>query len=266
MPFFLIFVQTIKIAMKRLFLFSLVGIVGLLGAGKANAQLHNMGLQMSMVWPKGNDVAKSGFNSLYGGLFYEYRFTGVDIDKNELRDHFGLEFGLNYTEFIKKGNVDPSIVPAAFTLYATEQSPMPPYSAIGKSYRSGNKGVNFYTAPKFYVTVYPELVELYVMGKVGLQYLNGSNSVGDQLKKDVNATNLFVGAAVGFELKLGTVFVGANFGYDTNGAKKAMEKVSFSHPSATEYFNPQFKPFQNNNPWGNAVLEFKIKALLNSKD
>ena len=94
--------------MKRLLLLSLVGIVGLLGAGKANAQLHNMGLQMSMVNPKGSDAAKRGFNSLYGGLFYEYRFTGADIDKNELRDHFGLEFGLNYTEFIKKGNWDLS--------------------------------------------------------------------------------------------------------------------------------------------------------------
>ena len=108
--------------MKKIIAISVLALLGFTGAYKANAQLHNMGLQMSMVWPKGNDVAKSGFNSLYGGLFYEYRFTGVDIDKNELRDHFGLEFGLNYTEFIKKGNVDPSIVPAAFTLYATEQS------------------------------------------------------------------------------------------------------------------------------------------------
>ena len=241
--------------MKRILVLSLIGIVGLLGAGKAHAQLHNMGLQMSMVWPKGNDMAKSGFNSLYGGLLYEYRFTGADIDKNELRDHFGLEFGLNYTEFIKKGNID--ILKSTDPFY---------YYASGQTFRSGNKGVNFYTAPKFYVTVYPELVELYVMGKVGLQYLNGSNTVGSQLSKTVSATNLFVGAAVGFELKLGTVFVGANFGYDTNGPKKVMEKVGFDLPNAQPGVIPQFKPFQNNNPWGNAVLEFKIKALLNAQD
>ena len=251
--------------MKRLLLLSLVGIVGLLGAGKANAQLHNMGLQMSMVNPKGAESAKGGFNSLYGGLFYEYRFTGADIDKNELRDHFGLEFGLNYTEFIKKGEINPAIVPTPFIPYATEPLSVSPY-IIGKSYRSSNKGVNFYTAPKFYVEVYPELVELYVMGKVGLQYLNGSNTVCDQLKKDVSATSFFVGAAVGFELKLGTVFVGVNYGYDTNGPKKVMEKVGYDLPNAQPGVVPQFKPFQKNNPWGNGVLEFKIKALLNAQD
>jgi hypothetical protein len=248
-------VQKIKIAMKRLLLFSLVGIVGLLGAGKAHAQLHNMGLQMSIVNPKGDDNNKRGFNSLYGGLFYEYRFTGADIDKNELRDHFGLEFGLNYTEFIKRGTLG--------TLNQTD--PFAPY-ASNKNFRSSNKGVNFYAAPKFYVTVYPELVELYVMGKAGMQYLNSSNSVGEQLEKTKGATNLFVGASLGFEVKLGTVFVGVNYGFDTNSPATTMKKVAFDHPAAGVGFNPQFKPFSNYDLWGNTVLEFKIKALLNAKD
>ncbi len=251
--------------MKRLLLLSLVGIVGLLGAGKANAQLHNMGLQMSMVNPKGSDAAKRGFNSLYGGLFYEYRFTGADIDKNELRDHFGLEFGLNYTEFIKKGNWDLS-------KYATSK-----YSGFDAFFgnnspaiRSSNKGVNFYTAPKFYVEVYPELVELYVMGKVGLQYLSSSGSIAalnnqSWKAKSSSNTNFFVGAAVGFELKLGTVFVGANFGFDTNSPKKAMEKQTYTPP--IEGSPITINPFgKMGNLWGNSVLEFKIKALLNAQD
>lgn len=239
--------------MKRILAISFLGIIGLLGASTANAQLHNMGLQLSKVWPKGDN--SRGFNSLYGGIFYEYRFAGEDIDKNELRDHFGLEFGLNYTEFIRKGNVIATTVPDAFKPYA-----------FGQGFRSSNKGVNFYTAPKFYVTLYPELIELYVMGKVGMQYLSGSNSIGDQLKKNVNATSIFAGAAVGFELKLGTVFIGTNFGFDTNGAQKAMEKAKFDLPNAAPGIIPPYEPFKSNNPWGNMVFEFKIKALLNSKE
>lgn len=251
--------------MKRLLLFSLVGIVGLLGAGKAHAQLHNMGLQMSIVNPKGNDDAKKGFNSLYGGLFYEYRFTGADVDKNELRDHFGVEFGLNYTEFIKKGNWDLSKYATGYDLsYYSFFNTNSPYI------RSSNKGVNFYGAPKYYITVYPELVELYVMGKIGLQYLNSSGTIsalGNNSWKASNSnnTNLFFGAALGFEVKLGTVFVGANFGFDTNSPKKAMEKQSYVPPI-------QGTPIKVNSfgnmgsLWGNSVLEFKIKALLNAKD
>jgi hypothetical protein len=251
--------------MKRFLVLSLVGIIGLLGAGKASAQLHNMGLELSKVWPKGSDDAKSGFNSLYGGLFYEYRFTGTDVDKNELRDHFGLEFGLNYTEFIKKGNWDLSkhatgYDPSFYSFFNTNT----PYI------RSSNKGFNFYGAPKYYITVYPELVELYVMGKVGLQYLNSSGSIsalGNNSWKASNSnnTNLFLGAALGLEIKLGTVFVGANFGFDTNSPKKAMEKQSYVPPIQGTPI--KINPFGNmGSLWGNSVLEFKIKALLNSKD
>ena len=251
--------------MKRLLLLSLVGIVGLLGAGKANAQLHNMGLQMSMVNPKGAESAKGGFNSLYGGLFYEYRFTGADIDKNELRDHFGLEFGLNYTEFIKKGNWDLSKYatgydPSYYSFFNTNS----PYT------RSSNKGVNFYGAPKYYVTIYPELVELYVMGKVGLQYLSSSGSIsalsGNSWKASSSSnTNFFVGAALGFEVKLGTVFLGLNYGFDTNSPKKAMEKQSYTPPIQGTPI--KVKPYGNMDKlWGNGVLEFKIKALLNAQD
>jgi hypothetical protein len=245
--------------MKRILVLSFVGILGLIGAGKASAQLHNMGLQMSIVHPKGNDIAKSGFNSLYGGFFYEYRFTGVDIDKNELRDHFGVEFGVNYTEFIKHGNL------GGFVLTGTPTDAFESF-ANKKSFRSGNKGVNFYAGPKYYVTLYPELVEMYVMGKVGLQYLSSSNTVGEQLSKTMNSTNFFYGASLGFEVKLGTVFVGVNYGFDTNSPSTTMKKVTFDHPAAGNGFNPQYKPFANDNLWGNTVLEFKIKALLNSQD
>ncbi|WP_320053914.1 hypothetical protein [uncultured Acetobacteroides sp.] len=247
--------------MKRLLLFSLVGIVGMLGAGKAHAQLHNMGLQMSIVNPKGDANNKGGFNSLYGGLFYEYRFTGVDVDKNELRDHFGLEFGLNYTEFIKKGTESVPSSNQAFYTYFTEINGRP-YASV----KSNNKGVNFYAAPKYYVTVYPELVELYVMGKVGLQYLNGDNTASAKLSKTVSATNLFYGASLGLEVKLGTVFVGVNYGFDTNSPEKIMKKVGYDFPNAAPGVIPQYKPFNNYDLWGNTVLEFKIKALLNAKD
>ena len=241
--------------MKRLLLFSLVGIVGLLGAGKAHAQLHNMGLQMSIVNPKGNDDAKKGFNSLYGGLFYEYRFTGADVDKNELRDHFGVEFGLNYTEFIKKGTMN--------------------VEGIGSntSVRSSNKGANLYVAPKYYMTIYPDLVELYAMGKAGFQYLNCSGSIAPSnnynnisssaLSK--NSATFFVGASLGLEVKLGTVFVGANFGFDTNSIQRVIKDQEYKNPLFPG--NANVKPFANlGNLWGNTVLEFKIKALLNAKD
>lgn len=243
--------------MKRILVLSFVGILGLIGAGKASAQLHNMGLQMSIVHPKGNDNDKTGFNSLYGGLFYEYRFTGIDIDKNELRDHFGVEFGINYTEFIKKGNVPVGAEYPAFQTYFPNSQ---------ANVRSGNKGVNFYTAPKYYVTLYPELVEMYVMGKVGVQYLKGTNTAGEQFNKSVSGTNFYYGASVGFEVKLGTVFVGMNYGVDTNSPEKIMKKVGYDLPNAAPGVVPPYKPFANYNLWGNTVLEFKIKALLNSQD
>jgi len=251
--------------MKRILVLSFVGILGLIGAGKASAQLHNMGLQMSIVHPKGNDIAKSGFNSLYGGFFYEYRFTGVDIDKNELRDHFGVEFGVNYTEFIKNSSWDLSKYAAGY-----DPSYVSMFNSNSPYVRSRNKGVNFYTAPKYYFTLYPELVEMYVMGKAGVQYLKSSGSIEAQNGNSWTAesssnTNFFYGAALGFEVKLGTVFVGMNYGFDTNSPQKTMEKQSFTPPIPGTAI--RVKAFENmNNIWGNTVLEFKIKALLNSQD
>jgi hypothetical protein len=252
--------------MKRnLLLISAVALLLVLGAGSASAQLHNMGLQISKVWPKGNEASSTGFNSLYGGLFYEYRFTGEDVDKNELRDHFGLEFGINYTEFIKKGNWN-------LTKYATNYDPS--YNSFFTSsspyIRSSNKGVNFYAAPKFYVTVYPELVELYVMGKVGMQYLSSSGTISgvngnSWTASSSNNTSFFAGAALGLEIKLGTVFIGANYGFDTNSPQKVLEKQSYVPPIQGTPI--KINPFgKMENLWGNTVFEFKIKALLNARD
>jgi hypothetical protein len=252
--------------MKRILSITILAMFGLVGAFKANAQLHNMGLQMDMVWPKGGGNTKD-FNSLYGGFFYEYRFTGKDIDVKELRDHFGLEFGLNYTEFIYKSNLN---------LANTAESNFPNlnYSAIfGNSNpytKANNKGLNFYLSPKYYMEVYPDLVEFYIAGKVGLQYLNtggsinGSNNIEYSAKSGSKFTP-FLGASMGFEVKLGTVFVGTNFGFDTNSPSRAMKNMTYNQPNVSQPIS--ISPFKKmDQSWGNLVLEFKVKALLNSRE
>jgi hypothetical protein len=251
--------------MKKIIAISVLALLGFTGAYKANAQLHNMGLQMSMIWPKGNDYGKS-FNSLYGGLFYEYRFQGKDEDVNELMDHFGLEFGINYTEFIFKNNWDKSFGETSSNLdYISFFGTNKPFT------KHSNKGVNFYAAPKVYVTIYPELVEMYLMGKVGYQYLNSSGSItpnnGAAPWAAVGGTNnkLFVGAAVGFEVKLGTVSVGTNLGFDNNSPSSIMKNEVYKQSGVNTPL--EIYPFKKmDKMWGNLVLEFKVKAQLNGKD
>lgn len=253
--------------MKKIIAISVLALLGFTGAYKANAQLHNMGLQMSMIWPKGNDYGKN-FNSLYGGLFYEYRFQGKDEDVNELMDHFGLEFGINYTEFIFKNNWDLQKFGennSSITDYVNFFGTNRPYT------KHSNKGVNFYAAPKVYVTIYPELVEMYLMGKVGYQYLNtsGTMTANNALTpwKAQGGTNnkIFVGAAVGFEVKLGTVSVGTNLGFDNNSPSSIMKKEVYKQSGVNTPL--EIYPFKKmDKMWGNLVLEFKVKAQLNGKD
>lgn len=259
--------------MKKIIAISVLALLGFTGAYKANAQLHNMGLQMSMIWPKGNDYGKN-FNSLYGGLFYEYRFQGKDEDVNELMDHFGLEFGINYTEFIfKKSNYDLTNV-ANINLYKPffeEISNVNPPRVYTRYAKSSNKGVNFYAAPKAYLTIYPDLVEMYLMGKVGYQYLKGKGTLESKipdvsLTSSVSSSQLYFGAFLGFEVKLGTVSVGTNFGFDNNTPQTIMNEQKFSNPFDNGNIKP-LVPFKTNDKiWGNLVLEFKVKAQLNGKD
>lgn len=253
--------------MKKIIAISVLALLGFTGAYKANAQLHNMGLQMSMIWPKGNDYGKS-FNSLYGGLFYEYRFQGKDEDVNELMDHFGLEFGINYTEFIFKNNWDLQ----KFGESSLSISNYSDFFGVNNPYiKHSNKGVNFYASPKVYVTIYPELVEMYLMGKVGYQYLNSSGSITPSngtahWKADGGTSNkIFMGAAVGFEVKLGTVSVGTNLGFDNNSPSSIMKNEVYKQPGVTAPV--EIYPFKKmDKMWGNLVLEFKVKAQLNGKD
>ena len=271
MPFF-VYLAKSKKTMKKLLAISCLGLFGLVGAYKANAQLHNMGLQMSMVWPKGGGYTKD-FNSLYGGLFYEYRFQGADEDVNEAIDHFGLEFGLQYTEFIfKKSNFDLTNVSGInnfsgfFNYVPNPTNPSSSY-IISNQVKSSNKGANFYIAPKYYVTIYPDLVEMYISGRVGFQYLHGSGSLGTVSNVNIttsnNHSNFYYGGSLGVEVKLGTVFVGTNFGVDSNSPQKIMNKQEFFVPNGTS----SIKAFTSMDKiWGNLVLEFKVKALLNAKD
>lgn len=251
--------------MKKFFTILVLTAFGLAGVYKANAQYHNMGVQMDMVWPKGGGNTKA-FNSLYGGFFYEYRFRGADVDVAELKDHFGIEFGINYTEFLFKKNWDLMKFGAnnsSITSY------VPLFGSNSPYVRYNNKGANLYVAPKFYVTVYPELVEMYLMGKVGYQYLNSSGKISSSTSnvswstESSNSNKMFLGAFVGFEVKLGTVFVGTNFGFDTNAPYKVMKNATFKQPGVNSPV--EIYPFKNmDKMWGNLVLEFKVKALLNA--
>lgn len=253
--------------MKKILLLSVFGFLCLFSSFNAKAQLHNMGVDMSILWPQGG--FRHDFNSLYGGFFYEYRFQGEDIDVNEFIDHIGLECGIQYTEFLFKNNYWDVRGSSNY-----EVIPRIKESDYLTRVRSNNKGFNLYLAPKYYFTLYPELLEGYVMGKLGYQYLNGKgtlkpvNALANQpdLTSSVNSNSIFFGGFVGVEVKLGSVFVGANFGIDSNSAYSVMKKQTFKPEFAAPNITgcDAFKGIDKMK--SNLILEFRVKALLNGED